>query len=181
MDSATQPLGILDLSSELLLMVFEELKASCWGRIYKIRAIKNVRLTCQRFCSTSSHLLLDSVTVEMNLCSVQRFQYISQHPLIAYGVRSIRVLLHYYSSSLVKDLSAYGDHNATKIRDIAQNVQRAVNNTYLQSTDVVLNRTREECRQVIKIAEAWENLEQSDDEGLFKRMAQSGHHIYRSL
>ncbi|KAI2769576.1 hypothetical protein F4815DRAFT_438793 [Daldinia loculata] len=187
MDPVSQSLGILDLPCELLFMVFEELKASCWDpdkrkmRIYKIQAIRNVRLTCQRFCSTSSHLLLDSVTVEMNLRSVQRFQDISQHPLIAPGVRSIRILLHYYNGSLVEDLSAYEIYNAGKIRGIVRNLEWEMNYHSRQYTDIFLNRTREGCRQAMKIAEAWEHPGQSDDEGLFKRMARSGHDIYRSL
>ncbi|KAI0849577.1 hypothetical protein F5Y00DRAFT_268996 [Daldinia vernicosa] len=187
MESATKHSGILDLPGEVLLMIFEEFKNFYQDpnmrntRIYKNRNIVNVRLTCKKFCSVSSHLLLDSVNVEINLRSVQRFQDISKHPLIARGVRSIRILLHYHSGSLAENLSTYGIHQAQRIRDIVRALESIINRDYELYTEISLNRMREECHQGLKIAEAWQHLGQSNDEGLFERMARSGYDIYRSL
>ncbi|KAI1464202.1 uncharacterized protein F4812DRAFT_462952 [Daldinia caldariorum] len=179
MDSSTRHTVILDLSNELLGMIFEELKASLRGsndektHIERTRAIGNVRLTCQRFCSTSSHILLDTVTVEMNLLSVRRFLDMSQQPLIAHGVRTIRVLLHYYDRALAESLQIYGFHNALKIHDVQI---------------VYPSRARDEIEREIRIQERYEtdrrlvNIQIGQlNYGSFERMLRSAHDIYRSF
>lgn len=186
MDSATRRLGVLDLPNELLVMIFKELKYSCWDpdetktRSYTGRAIGNARLTCQRFCSTSSHLLLDSVSVEMNFRSLKRFFDISQHPLIAIGVRVVRVLLHYYSYSIAEDLTAYGIYNADKIWCPIDNLEQMMtgeNGRRIRITE----RMHEEYRQGKKMMDSWRRLGQDDEEGPFRRKGLSGYDTYYSL
>lgn len=185
MDSATRRLGVLDLPNELLVMIFKELKYSCWDpdetktRSYTGRAIGNARLTCQRFCSTSSHLLLDSVSVEMNFRSLKRFFDISQHPLIAIGVRVVRVLLHYYSHSIAEDLAAYGRYNAAKIGrpiNYLEYMMTGENGRRIRITE----RMHEEYRQGKKMMESWRRLGQDEEEGPFRRMGLSGYDTYCS-
>lgn len=67
-------LGILDLADELLMNIFDHAADSS--------DIRNILLTCRRFCSTSSHLLLDCLNVRLTPASLARAQEISCHPTI---------------------------------------------------------------------------------------------------
>lgn len=88
-------IGILDLADELLMNVFEQAADSA--------DIRNIRLTCGRFCSTSSHLLLDCLDICLTATSLARIKDISCHPAISKGIRilhiSLQSLSHLPSSS----------------------------------------------------------------------------------
>lgn len=75
-----------------------------------IRNIEHIRLTCQKFCEISSHLLIPSLYVEMQPQSVARLEAISQHPTIGPGVRTVRALLHYYDARQAGDIGFFGLH-----------------------------------------------------------------------
>lgn len=79
-------LGILDLADELLMNIFEHAADSA--------DIRNIRLTCRRFCSTSSHLLLDCLDVCLTAASLARAQEISYHPTISKGIRVLHISLN---------------------------------------------------------------------------------------
>ncbi|KAI7786436.1 hypothetical protein LA080_003679 [Diaporthe eres] len=79
-------LGILDLADELLMNMFEHAADSA--------DIRNIRLTCRRFCSTSSHLLLDCLDVCLTAASLARAQEISYHPPISKGIRVLHISLN---------------------------------------------------------------------------------------
>lgn len=55
--------------------------------------IKNIRLTCGRFCSTSSHFLLDCLDVRLTTASIARAKEISCHPTISKGIRILHISL----------------------------------------------------------------------------------------
>lgn len=78
-------LGILDLADELLMNIF--------GHATDSADIRNIRLTCRRFCSTSSHLLLDCLDVCLTAASLARAQEISCHPTISKGIRVLHISL----------------------------------------------------------------------------------------
>ncbi|KAG6359341.1 hypothetical protein INS49_012862 [Diaporthe citri] len=78
-------LGILDLADELLINIFGHAKDSA--------DIRNIRLTCRRFCSTSSHLLLDCLDLCLTAASLARAQEISCHPIVSKGIRVLHISL----------------------------------------------------------------------------------------
>ncbi|CAO1601533.1 hypothetical protein XANCAGTX0491_005188 [Xanthoria calcicola] len=82
--------------------------------------IKNLRLTCRRFCNTSSHLLLPFVRVELNQASVEHLNTLSRHPTISKGVRAVRLVLDYYDYELANDFALFAEYFAAKMADHAQ-------------------------------------------------------------
>ena len=119
-----RPLTILDMPDEILITVFEYVKSwepsvryptymYCFG----VGEIKNLRLTCRRFCDTSSHLLLPLARIELNSTSVDRFDAISHHPTISKGVRAVRVVLDYYCDELANDFALFAEYSAVNLRD----------------------------------------------------------------
>lgn len=87
-DIAAQSIGLLsitDLPDELLLNIFENATYSA--------DIRNILLTCRRFCSTSSHLLLDCLDVCLTEASLARAREISCHPTIFRGIRIVHISL----------------------------------------------------------------------------------------
>ncbi|KAK3331297.1 hypothetical protein B0H66DRAFT_528620 [Apodospora peruviana] len=92
-----QRLTILDLPDETLLNIFEMMK----GFDIAVRMARtNCRLTCHRFCSFSSSLLVRFVPVMPLESSLSRLVVISQHPTISKGVVAVRVVLYCYSPVL---------------------------------------------------------------------------------
>ncbi|KAK6074501.1 hypothetical protein SCUP515_06373 [Seiridium cupressi] len=88
-------LNILDLPNELLIMIFENFKAKpSEGSVFGCsrcdrRSVASVRLTCHRFCDTSSHLLIDRIYVSPSAESIARLDQISRHPSINKGVKVV--------------------------------------------------------------------------------------------
>ena len=122
-------LTILDLPDELLLDIFglvEYLDPALPHHIAYTgtKDIKNARLVCRRFCAVSSQLLGRVVCIQFNEESLARLDEISRHPTIAKGVRTIRVVLHFYNRSFV-DLDRFGSYHAKvldyRLHDFADN------------------------------------------------------------
>ncbi|KAK0736658.1 hypothetical protein B0T21DRAFT_289391 [Apiosordaria backusii] len=88
---------LLDLPDELLIQICEGLRQidSC-----NTSDIKSCRLTCQRLCAASSHLLVPVVAVDCRVASLERFNDITRHPTIGKGVRAVRVPIHSYRREL---------------------------------------------------------------------------------
>lgn len=78
-------LSLTDLPDELLINIFENATGSA--------DIRNIRLTCRRFCSTSSHLLLDCLDVCLTAAPLARTREISCHPTISRGIRFLHISL----------------------------------------------------------------------------------------
>ena len=117
-----RPLTILDMPDEILVQVFEYVKG--WtpdARYYTflyfqgVGEIKNLRLTCWRFCNASSHLLLPLVRVELNTASVAHLDTISKHPTISKGVRAVRVVLDYYDYELANNIWLFAEYSADNL------------------------------------------------------------------
>lgn len=100
---------ILDLADELLLSIFDHLADSA--------DIRNIRLTCRRFCSTSSHLLLDCLNVHLTASSLARAKKISCHPTISKGIRVLHISLRFTSH-----LSSASKFRSLAIRYLQQNL-----------------------------------------------------------
>ena len=107
---------IFGLPDELLLDIFEFLEvvdpiSGDWINCNGAADIKNTRLVCRRFCEVSSQLLARIVCLQFNKASLARLDEISRHPTIAKGVRTIRVVLHFYNRSFVS-LDRFGRYHA---------------------------------------------------------------------
>lgn len=116
--SRIRSLNILDLPDELLRMIFEKSRnrmvtsehyffvpdPSSWDGI---KEIKNIRLTCRRFCNTSSHLLLRHIDVCMSPSSLAHLDEVARHPLLSKGIQAVRVHLNYFSAELATDLTHF--------------------------------------------------------------------------
>lgn len=121
-----RPLTILDMPDEILVRVCECVKGwepdvLRYGSTF-VRSpsnIKNLRLTCWRFCNTSSHLLLPFVRVELKQASVEHLNTVSRHPTISKGVRAVRVVLDYYDYELANDFAHFAEYSAANLGDHA--------------------------------------------------------------
>ncbi|KAK0668381.1 hypothetical protein QBC41DRAFT_122863 [Cercophora samala] len=93
---------LLDLPDELLIQI-------CCALRHHVDAsdIKSCRLSCQRLCAASSHLLVPLVAVDCRMASLDRFTQIMRHPTIARGVHTIRVPIHSYRHELSELLSSF--------------------------------------------------------------------------
>ncbi|KAI7971542.1 hypothetical protein EIK77_001418 [Talaromyces pinophilus] len=89
--------GILRLPTEILVSIFEfkDLQPK-WK---DAGSIPNIRLTCQRFCALSSHLLIRKVYVDISKPeTIDRLQSIAADAGLAKGVREVYLRLHFYHS-----------------------------------------------------------------------------------
>lgn len=112
--SRIRSLNILDLPDELLTTIFEQSRKCLStgdyffipdvGHWAGLKDIKNIRLTCRRFCNTSSHLLLRHVDVTMRPSSLAHLEEVARHPLLSKGIQAIRVHLNYFSADLATDI-----------------------------------------------------------------------------
>ncbi|EED19893.1 hypothetical protein TSTA_031520 [Talaromyces stipitatus ATCC 10500] len=113
--SRIRSLNILDLPDELLRAIFEQSRKRWvstenyffipdYGNWEGIKDIKNIRLTCRRFCNTSSHLLLRHIDVSMRPSSLAHLEEVARHPLLSKGIQAVRVHLNYFSAHLATDM-----------------------------------------------------------------------------
>ncbi|KXX77785.1 hypothetical protein MMYC01_204782 [Madurella mycetomatis] len=97
-------LHILELPDEILNLIFEFVEGLHHDLGYNLRSggkdIESCRLTCRRFCSIASRMLVRLVRVDHRSSSLSRLEEISRHPIISKGVCAVRVLLHSYDSTL---------------------------------------------------------------------------------
>lgn len=89
-------LNIYDLPDELLMDIFGYLRKRC--------DIKHLRLSSRRLNTTSSHLLMDTVNVSLNLKSLERLENISRHPAISKGIRRLVTSVDVYNDIRAKKL-----------------------------------------------------------------------------
>ncbi|KAL9026726.1 MAG: hypothetical protein Q9180_007437, partial [Flavoplaca navasiana] len=125
-----RPLTVLDLPDEILLRVCEYVRG--WqpdvlrfgsSFLNTSNDVKNLRLTCWRFCNTSSHLFLPFVRVELNQASLERLNAISQHPTISKGVRVVRTVLDYYDYELANDFGFFAEFSAARMGEYANSLE----------------------------------------------------------
>lgn len=114
--------GILDLADELLMNIF--------GHATDSADIRNIRLTCRRFCSTSSHLLLDCLDVCLTSASLARAQEISCHPTISKGIRALHISLqsNRHLGNISRFTSLAIEYLQRKIGLVLMNPQKALEN-----------------------------------------------------
>ncbi|KAK3688241.1 hypothetical protein B0T22DRAFT_511566 [Podospora appendiculata] len=92
-----RPMHILCLSEEILRLIFQHLRHP--ERLVQpgpLSDIQSARLTCRRFHDTSSHLLFDSIRVDLTRASLLRLERVSRHPFFGKGVRTVQVVLRFF-------------------------------------------------------------------------------------
>ncbi|SZF03003.1 unnamed protein product [Blumeria hordei] len=128
--SHIRQLNILDLPDELLIRICEEVQGreECHIKYIPdanigIQEVKNLRLTCWKFCNVSSHLLISCVHVDLEANSIAHLDEVSRHPTIAKGVEVIQINMLYYDSVLEEDVETFGDFHARQLHDVTECVE----------------------------------------------------------
>lgn len=160
-----RPLTILDLPDEILRSIFEFFYVK--GEMSRfmcpfyniargdVAQVKNLRLTCRRFCHTSSHLLMNSIRIGMTPQSVAYLDEVSRHPTISKGIRTIRLALGcYFDAGIACDIQAFAQYHLVRLQDeiqIWESIVLRISNT---SKKEFYERTIE---KAIAIAASWED------------------------
>ncbi|KAK3323780.1 hypothetical protein B0T19DRAFT_463648 [Cercophora scortea] len=89
--------NILHLSQEILQLIFNYLiHPSPCDDLQSFSDIQSARLTCRRFHDASSHMLFESITVDLTRSSLSRLDRVSRHPFFSKGVRNVKVVLRFF-------------------------------------------------------------------------------------
>lgn len=116
-------LTIMDLPNEILMIIFGYVKGweplpgfiQEWGS--GTDEVRNLRLTCRRFCDSSSHLLIHFLEVDLDLNSLQRFEEISRHPTIRKGVQAVRLRPRCYAKILADDILEFAEYRLEELQE----------------------------------------------------------------
>ncbi|CAN8105423.1 unnamed protein product [Discula destructiva] len=123
-----RPLTISDIPDELLSQIFGHVRGA-WNdvglRFSTVHqadtgdtcSIKNVRLTCRRFCATSSHLLLRRVFITLDSASLAHLDELSRHPTLSKGIQAVCVHMCHLTATLAANELEFVDFLATEMRD----------------------------------------------------------------
>lgn len=138
-NEAIQPFArnihILSFPTELLVMIFAhfsprinycKLASPSSSPHRDVNSIKNVRLTCGKFCDASDQFLLDCVDVEIMGTSLTRLNQISLHPTISKGIRTVRIDLRFYSGMLASDEREYISFANEQLERSANSLNRLI-------------------------------------------------------
>ncbi|CAI6088672.1 unnamed protein product [Clonostachys chloroleuca] len=113
--------NILDMPEEILCRIFEFVEGyrpeflELWN--ISSKDIKHCRLTCRKFSRISSCFFLRSTSVDVTISSLSRFKEISRHPIISKGIRCVRIVLHFYSSSLSNNFGEFLGYNLDELNE----------------------------------------------------------------
>ncbi|KAK7753171.1 hypothetical protein SLS62_004904 [Diatrype stigma] len=162
---STGPVHILDLPNEILGEICVYVRgAPCGKEPLQLgdisysddgrEAIKNTRLVCRKLCEASSHLLIPAISVSMSLSSLARLDQISRHPWIATGVRSVRVVMSFFSTDMAQDFGLFLIIQQ-EILDRAASLARAKARSQFDLIEV------DKCRAIL---DSWELLDQNSGE-----------------
>lgn len=120
-----RPLNILDLPDELLRHIFLHIRGDtttfnfddCDDSGDDVQQVKDLRLTCRRFCATSSHLLMFYVKVDLTPESLAHLDRVSQHPTISKGIRVVKIYLgRHFDPEISHDFRAFAGYQGSKLR-----------------------------------------------------------------
>ncbi|KAK7999414.1 hypothetical protein PG990_012014 [Apiospora arundinis] len=101
-DGDRQTVGVLDLPYDILYLIFDHFREDDW------RACRASRLTCRRFCALATPLLFETLTIDLDVESVDRAEtLVTQNPLIAASVRTVVVSLACRDPAQARDLPTF--------------------------------------------------------------------------
>ncbi|KAK7031992.1 hypothetical protein R3P38DRAFT_2926365 [Favolaschia claudopus] len=132
-------LSILDLPDELLLRICDEVLEvpivepgdSDYGskrRQYRsgnaLHTLKNLRLTCRRFCEMCSELLVTDLDVDISRAGLTRLEDVAYHPTIRNGVRCVTLHIDTLNPDYANNLFAFArlviDHSARRLSSLPE-------------------------------------------------------------
>ncbi|KAK0623965.1 hypothetical protein B0T14DRAFT_191844 [Immersiella caudata] len=125
-DCKTHRLSLLDFPQEVLLEIFDRLPGAApgpadWRQIPGddyLKTIQALRLVCRRLCEATSHLLLPELRVFISPESLRRADLLTWNPLIAAGMRIVRVSLAYRPAEIADTPSRFRDLHLGLIRTL---------------------------------------------------------------
>lgn len=156
-----RPLHILDLPDEILSQIFLHVKGfhqHRWAFFeYSDSHVKDIRLTCRRFCDASSHLLVHFLRVEMTRESLARFREISRHPTIRKGVQAVRVYTHFYSPKMANNIRIFGQYHIEKLNETTGHFESGIEQKMYDNPKFEA-RAREAVRKMRELILPWQDL-----------------------
>ncbi|KAK3695661.1 hypothetical protein B0T22DRAFT_113990 [Podospora appendiculata] len=124
--SGIRALNLLDLPHDILheiVDVFQHEGAIAPNRIFlfhgdspeRVQSVQNLRLTCRAFYELASPLLVPILEVRLDQASLDHADRISRSPLIAAGVRAVRVALQYRPRRLAENVMAFKERRLDEL------------------------------------------------------------------
>lgn len=96
-----------------------------------VEQIKKLRLTCRRFCVTSSHLLMFYAKVDMTSQSLAHLDEVSRHPTISKGIRAVKICLgRHFDPDIARDTRAFALYQGTKLRNYLDSWEMSIQHRY---------------------------------------------------
>lgn len=123
-----RPLKIEDLPDELLMDIF--------GYLRNRAEIKNLRLSCQRLNKTSSHLLMDTIHVNLSPRSLERLKQVSCHENISRGIRRLVASVDFYNAEFARSVESFALRCILEVNGLIQNMVQ----NHVYAMDAVLIR-----------------------------------------
>lgn len=156
-----RPLKLPDMPDEILIKIIEYVKG--WtgnmAPLYELgnmgEDVKNLRLTCRRFCSASSHLLLQFLRVKLNPPSLSKFEEISRHPIISKWIRCVRVALSFYDATSAQDIGAFALYSSQRLREATEMTERLL--AHSADLRIPMEKVAEGLRNAWDIVDIWES------------------------
>lgn len=188
-----RPLQILDMPDEILMEIFSYLKSDnepgiCsyqHSRPTIVPVITQLRLTCRRFCATSSHLLLPYLSVECNSSSLAHFEEVSHHKTIRQSVQTVEISLDSYDSLLANNLLEFARYFAQNLQMFRRSVLTC-DSRLSQQRQISLSRLAEKLRKAHEMEYSWLRYADgtpadfdSDEDMAFHLLLRKGHEEYR--
>ncbi|OBT82927.1 hypothetical protein VE02_08714 [Pseudogymnoascus sp. 03VT05] len=137
----TRPMHILHLPMDILLSIFDHVQNNKNIKLHTrrdeddIKTIQSARLVCTLFNRLASPFLCLILTVQLDQASLDCADKISRTPLIAAGVRSIDVVLHYCPKELAEDLSRYKNQRENDLNSLSSSCDYRAETWYLGGYD----------------------------------------------
>ncbi|KAG8159999.1 hypothetical protein KVR01_010636 [Diaporthe batatas] len=134
-------LHIFSLPEEILVMICKEVRGDIQPvrfvrAVANFKDIKSLRLTCRRFCGSSSHLLIHELSVSLTESSLKRLHEVSLHPAISKGVRNLRICVALQNPASPTSLTNFIHQVYRKLKkDYQASLLNMVNHLYLFDAD----------------------------------------------
>lgn len=196
-----RPLHVLTLPDEILVSIFSYAKTDSVGeppsdpnvfscRPGDVQTIKNCRMTCRRFNSTSSHLLLSKLEIIPSKTSLTRLDEISRHPIISRGIQGLCVRLPLYAADLAANADKFQEAALRLIQqrirqlDYTKRIWPTYNSSQISS--VTQEDLEESYANAFRVLSAWTHHWQHTEEQILNEEARryvaalhAGHQSYR--